>query len=236
MGVDPKIAEHARLEDARTGAAAWEGAGDRTCPSASGAPFGRTRSRARRGDGAGASRGRVKPPADRGALNAHVDEHDWLDHALQTVIATNGVLDEPERVAERAGRSPTDSRAGEIVWRLISTDLSHGTLQRVGAIGLEILPRLEVGRWPASFASGCWSEGSIEANSRWCSCRCRGAGRRRPRNDRAYLGHANTRATEIYLHADLALKERALARTAPTPAATRRYRPPDTLLAFLEAL
>ncbi len=51
-----------------------------------------------------------------------------------------------------------------------------------------------------------------------------------------YLGHANTRATEIYLHADLALKERALARTAPTPAAARRYRPPDTLLAFLEGL
>lgn len=51
-----------------------------------------------------------------------------------------------------------------------------------------------------------------------------------------YLGHANTRATEIYLHADLALKERALARTAPTPVAARRYRPPDTLLAFLESL
>lgn len=51
-----------------------------------------------------------------------------------------------------------------------------------------------------------------------------------------YLGHANTRATEIYLHADLALKERALARTAPTPVAARRYRPPDTLLAFLEDL
>jgi site-specific recombinase XerD len=51
-----------------------------------------------------------------------------------------------------------------------------------------------------------------------------------------YLGHANTRATEIYLHADLALKERALAKTAPTPVAARRYRPPDTLLAFLEDL
>ena len=48
-----------------------------------------------------------------------------------------------------------------------------------------------------------------------------------------YLGHANTRATEIYLHADLALKERALAKTVPTPVAVRRYRPPDTLLAFL---
>lgn len=51
-----------------------------------------------------------------------------------------------------------------------------------------------------------------------------------------YLGHANTRATEIYLHADLTLKERALAKTAPTPAAAHRYRPPDTLLAFLEGL
>ena len=51
-----------------------------------------------------------------------------------------------------------------------------------------------------------------------------------------FLGHANTRATEIYLHADLALKERALARTAPTPAAARRYRPTDKLLAFLESL
>lgn len=51
-----------------------------------------------------------------------------------------------------------------------------------------------------------------------------------------FLGHASTRSTEIYLHADLALKERALARTAPTPTATHRYRPPDTLLAFLENL
>jgi site-specific recombinase XerD len=51
-----------------------------------------------------------------------------------------------------------------------------------------------------------------------------------------FLGHASTRATEVYLHADLAIKERALARVAPTPAAARRYRPPDRLLAFLESL
>ena len=51
-----------------------------------------------------------------------------------------------------------------------------------------------------------------------------------------FLGHSSTRATEIYLHADLALKERALAMVAPTPAAARRYRPPDKLLAFLEGL
>ncbi len=51
-----------------------------------------------------------------------------------------------------------------------------------------------------------------------------------------FLGHASTKATEIYLHADLALKEQALARVAPTPEAARRYRPPDPLLAFLESL
>ncbi|OKI46038.1 tyrosine-type recombinase/integrase [Micromonospora sp. CB01531] len=51
-----------------------------------------------------------------------------------------------------------------------------------------------------------------------------------------WLGHANTKATDIYLHADMALKEKALARTAPRPQDTKRYRPTDSLLAFLENL
>jgi integrase/recombinase XerD len=51
-----------------------------------------------------------------------------------------------------------------------------------------------------------------------------------------WLGHASTKATQVYLHADLALKQQALARTAPTPTARHRYRPPDKLLAFLESL
>lgn len=51
-----------------------------------------------------------------------------------------------------------------------------------------------------------------------------------------WLGHANIQATQVYLHADLALKEQALARTAPHPDARGRYRPPDSLIAFLEAL
>ncbi len=52
-----------------------------------------------------------------------------------------------------------------------------------------------------------------------------------------WLGHENVDTTAIYLHADLGIKERALARTQqPTAATTRRYRPPDKLLAFLEAL
>jgi site-specific recombinase XerD len=51
-----------------------------------------------------------------------------------------------------------------------------------------------------------------------------------------WLGHERIDTTQIYLHADLALKERALARTRPPDAKPGRYRPPDALLAFLEAL
>jgi site-specific recombinase XerD len=51
-----------------------------------------------------------------------------------------------------------------------------------------------------------------------------------------WLGHANTKSTDIYLHADLALKEKALASTAPAGTRTGRYRPTDSLLASLENL
>jgi site-specific recombinase XerD len=51
-----------------------------------------------------------------------------------------------------------------------------------------------------------------------------------------WLGHESVEATQIYLHADMAIKERALARTTPPDTPPGRYRPPDRLLAFLEAL
>ncbi len=51
-----------------------------------------------------------------------------------------------------------------------------------------------------------------------------------------WLGHQNVATTQIYVHADLALKERALARTAPKDVAPGRYRPSDKLLAFLDGL
>jgi site-specific recombinase XerD len=51
-----------------------------------------------------------------------------------------------------------------------------------------------------------------------------------------WLGHAGTKATQVYLHADLALKEAALARTAPPAIGPARYHPADELLAFLEGL
>lgn len=51
-----------------------------------------------------------------------------------------------------------------------------------------------------------------------------------------WLGHVSVDTTQIYLHADLELKEKALARTRPPNGRTGRYRPHDSLLAWLEGL
>ena len=51
-----------------------------------------------------------------------------------------------------------------------------------------------------------------------------------------WLGHEQIETTQMYLDADLQMKERALAKTAPLPANVARYRPPDELLAFLQSL
>jgi site-specific recombinase XerD len=51
-----------------------------------------------------------------------------------------------------------------------------------------------------------------------------------------WLGHESIRTTDIYQHADLALKERALSKAASPVTTWTRFRPPDKLLAFLEAL
>ena len=50
-----------------------------------------------------------------------------------------------------------------------------------------------------------------------------------------WLGHESSETTQIYLHADLTIKERAIARTAPIGTKPGRYRAPDKLLAFLES-
>ncbi len=51
-----------------------------------------------------------------------------------------------------------------------------------------------------------------------------------------WLGHESTKTTSIYEHADPALKEQAIARTAPLGIKPGRYRPDDALLAFLDRL
>jgi len=51
-----------------------------------------------------------------------------------------------------------------------------------------------------------------------------------------WLGHESTDTTQMYLHADMQLKERALAHTTPGCLPPARFRPSDPLLTFLEGL
>lgn len=51
-----------------------------------------------------------------------------------------------------------------------------------------------------------------------------------------WLGHESVETTQMYLHADMRLKEKALSRTTPLGVKVGRYQPDDKLLAFLESL
>ena len=52
-----------------------------------------------------------------------------------------------------------------------------------------------------------------------------------------WLGHESVETTQIYLDADLSLKERALAKTSPhSSKSAGRYRPSDQLMEFLKGL
>jgi site-specific recombinase XerC len=51
-----------------------------------------------------------------------------------------------------------------------------------------------------------------------------------------WLGHEQTSTTNIYLHADMTIKQKAIDKARPPAATPGRYQPPDALLAFLESL
>ena len=51
-----------------------------------------------------------------------------------------------------------------------------------------------------------------------------------------WLGHESVETTYVYLHADLKLKEQAMARTTPTHSPSDRFRPDDEVLVFLNSL
>jgi site-specific recombinase XerD len=51
-----------------------------------------------------------------------------------------------------------------------------------------------------------------------------------------WLGHEDAETTQVYLHADMTIKEQALARVQQPGTAPGRYRPPDSLLTFLNNL
>ena len=49
-------------------------------------------------------------------------------------------------------------------------------------------------------------------------------------------GHESMDTTQIYLHTNIELKEKALAKTKPFEGRARRNRPPDQILSFLRGL
>ncbi len=51
-----------------------------------------------------------------------------------------------------------------------------------------------------------------------------------------WLGHEHIASVMPYMHADLGIKQQALDRTTPPSVPPGRYRPPDSLLAFLNSL
>jgi len=51
-----------------------------------------------------------------------------------------------------------------------------------------------------------------------------------------WLGHESTSTTHRYIEADLAMKESALAKLQEPGTKLHRYKPPDALLQFLQAL
>lgn len=51
-----------------------------------------------------------------------------------------------------------------------------------------------------------------------------------------WLGHESIQTTQTYIHADMAMKEKALGRATKSEVIPKRYRPTDQLLAFLESL
>ena len=51
-----------------------------------------------------------------------------------------------------------------------------------------------------------------------------------------WLGHESVESTQVYVDANLAMKEEILAKTSPRSVRPRRYRPSDRLMVLLEGL
>ena len=51
-----------------------------------------------------------------------------------------------------------------------------------------------------------------------------------------YLGHESVETTQIYLHSDLRIKEKAIAKVTQIKGKWKKYKPSDAILAFLEAI
>jgi integrase/recombinase XerD len=65
--------------------------------------------------------------------------------------------------------------------------------------------------------------------------RCKGKGRKESAIA-LWLGHETLETVDVYVHADIQMKEQALAKTAPLDVPPGRYHPDDQLLDFLKSL
>lgn len=74
------------------------------------------------------------------AVNDRLDNQAWLSLMHETATAAAGALNEPDRVAERAAQTANDPRAARIIARLLADDPTPWDLERIGTLGLEILP------------------------------------------------------------------------------------------------
>jgi hypothetical protein len=74
------------------------------------------------------------------AVAPRLSEDDWLTLTEATLARTDGNVEEPDRVAERAGRTPADPRSARILTHLLSGEPKPWDLQRIGAVGLQVLP------------------------------------------------------------------------------------------------
>lgn len=74
------------------------------------------------------------------AVASRLGDEDWLTLTEATLSKTEGNFEEPNRVAERAGGTPTDPRSVRILTHLLSGEPKPWDLQRIGAVGLQILP------------------------------------------------------------------------------------------------
>ena len=51
-----------------------------------------------------------------------------------------------------------------------------------------------------------------------------------------WLGHENMHSTQAYVHANLAMKQAIMDKASPPHVSTKRFKPGDRLLAFLQSL
>jgi hypothetical protein len=77
------------------------------------------------------------------AVASRLSDEGWLTLTEATLSKTEGNLEEPERVADRAGRTPSDPRSARILTQLLSGEPKPWDLQHIGAVGLEILPHAD---------------------------------------------------------------------------------------------